>query len=864
MKYFIVILHIIFGNVIYAQTQWPILKHYDSNSIGKIAMPVGGIGTGTISLGGNGQWKDVEIMNRPAKGFYGAAVSKEAPCFLIFTEDQKGVKKSKALMGPIAVSEYAGAEGSMAPNHGLPRFASASVDVAYPFMTVNLDDAEMPVSAKAKVFNPFIPADADASGIPVAVIRYEIKNKTNAPLTIAVAGTLNNFIGMDGSKYEISDFNKSIFYTGGQKNRNMFKESLAIAGLYMTSDSVDKNSESWGTMALTTAKDQSRTISFRRELSPKGWNAHITDMWDDFTDDGAFRDVTYDHRQDCPRGGLSVKTTLAPNETKVIEFLLTWYFPNRKDWFFKSDKILGNYYANAYSDAWDVAEKTLPRIPSIEKKTIEFVDLFVKSDYPDVVKEAALFNTSTLRTQTAFRLKDGNFFGWEGIFNATGSCYGNCTHVWNYEQATPFLFGGLATKMREIEYNYGLEDSTGLMSFRVSLPFDKRSNWRLAAADGQMGTIMKVYREWKHSGDDIFLKSLYPKVKKALSFAWIAGGWDADKDGVMEGCQHNTMDIEYYGPNPEVEFWYLGALKAASKMAAYMKDKEFETTCTKLFNRGSAWTDANLFNGEFYIHQIRPITDKTKIASGLIAGMGSKDLSNPDFQIGEGCLVDQLVGQYMAHLCGLGYLAKPENIKKTLESIAKYNYVSSFGDHFNNMRSFALGDEPGLSVTAYPDPLKRPEVPLSYFAEAWSGLEYTAATGMIYEGMNDKALKTIADVRKRYDGFKRNPFNEEECGNHYARAMASWSAIVATSGFSYNAVNGSFTITSKPGNYFWSNGYSWGNAIVTSESGKTKVKINVSYGKLKLSTVTVQDAFQKLKKPIVLAEDGSQEFVLSR
>jgi non-lysosomal glucosylceramidase len=179
------------------------------------------------------------------------------------------------------------------------------------------------------------------------------------------------------------------------------------------------------------------------------------------------------------------------------------------------------------------------------------------------------------------------------------------------------------------------------------------------------------------------------------------------------------------------------------------------------------------------------------------------------------------------------------------------------------MRSYALGDEPGLSVTAYPDPSKRPEVPLSYFAEAWSGLEYTAATGMIYEGMDDKAIRTISDVRKRYDGFKRNPFNEEECGNHYARAMASWSAIVALSGFNYNGVEGSFMITSKPGKYFWSNGHSWGNAIVSENAGKTKVKINVNYGKLKLSSVSVKGSSQKIKKPVILTEGSSQEFVLS-
>jgi non-lysosomal glucosylceramidase len=226
----------------------------------------------------------------------------------------------------------------------------------------------------------------------------------------------------------------------------------------------------------------------------------------------------------------------------------------------------------------------------------------------------------------------------------------------------------------------------------------------------------------------------------------------------------------------------------------------------------------------------------------------------------------------MAHLCGLGYLAKPENIKKTLSSIARYNYVESFGDHFNNMRSYALGNESGLSVTAYPDPEKRPDVPLSYFAEAWSGLEYTAAAGMIYEGMQAEALKTIQDVRKRYDGNKRSPFNEEECGNHYARAMASWASIIAYSEFSYSGIDGSLIITSKPGNYFWSNGYSWGNALVAEEGGKVKVTLEVYHGSIKLSSVTAADMVavpgvkakgtSTIKNPVVLKEGSKQEFII--
>ncbi len=817
-------------------------------------MPVGGIGTGNISIGGNGQWKDVEIMNKPAVGFYGSVTPKQAPCFMVFTKDAAGNKRSKALMGPIAAADYAGSEGSNSPNHGLPRFKNASFDVAYPFATVQLQDDDMPVTATVKTFNPFIPGDAITSGIPIAVIRYTVTNTTNTTLTTSIAGSLDNFIGMDGSKVEFNNFNRAIVPLGVKNNRNVFRKSSRLTGIDMRSDSVDTDASAWGTIALSTAAEQEgAVITYRTEFDPKGWNANVNDMWDDFTDDGMFRDTVFTDKANSPRCGLSVAFTLPPHATKEIQFLLTWHFPNRKDW---NDKMtIGNYYTTLYNDAWDVAEKTLPLLPVLEQQTLDFVNLFINSSYPAVVKEAALFNSSTLRSQTAFRTKDGNFFGWEGVFNNTGSCYGNCSHVWNYEFASPFLFGEMAKKMREVEYNYGLWDSSGLLSFRISLPLKKNTSWKAAAADGQMGTVMKTYREWQLSGDDVFLKNVWPGVKKILSFAWIPGGWDADKDGVMEGCQHNTMDIEYYGPNPEIEFWYLGALKAGAAMAHYMKDASFEATCTRLFKQGSAWCDEHLFNGEFYIQKIQPIANKNDIAKGLLIGMGAKDLRNPDFQIGEGCLVDQLVGQNMAHICGLGYLADSIHIKKALQSIWKYNYVRSFGDHFNNMRSYALGNESGLMLTAYPDPSKRPAIPLSYAFEAWTGLEYTAATGMLYEGLQQEALQTITNVRNRFNGYTRNPFNEEECGNHYARAMASWSAIIAISGFHYSAVTGKFTITSTPGNYFWSNGYAWGNAVVTGKN----VNIAVRYGSLKLAAVIVKNGGTTiLKEPVVLKAGDSK------
>ena len=312
---------------------WPVLKHYEGHFIDKIAMPIGGIGTGDISKGGNGQWKDVEIMNKPGMGFYGSITPKQAPCFMIYTKDPSGRTITKALTGPIPESQYTGDQGSMAPNHGFPRFSSATFDAGYPFAVVNLEDDHMPVSVKVKTFNPFVPDDATASGIPIAVMRYEITNKTNQPLTIAVAGSLDNFIGMDGSKWTVDNWDKSLVLIGGNHNRNSFRRSAGVtglAGIYMDSDSVDHDSNAWGTIALTTsdaAKDQK--ISYRTEFDPKGWSTNLTDMWDDFSDDGMFRDTSFAIKVNTPRAALSVKLTLAPHETRTIPFYLTWDFPNR-------------------------------------------------------------------------------------------------------------------------------------------------------------------------------------------------------------------------------------------------------------------------------------------------------------------------------------------------------------------------------------------------------------------------------------------------------------------------------------------------------------------------------------------------------
>jgi len=816
---------LIAGWAIAEAKDWPVLKHYDQDHTYKIALPVGGIGTGTISLGGRGNLQDWEIMNRPAKGYNPGLGRLNSPFFTLYTE-VGGKKDLRLLEGPVPFFLYEGSAGAVATNHGLPRFKNVSFDAAYPFGQVNLSTPQLPLAVKIKSFNPLIPGDVDNSSIPLAVIDFEITNTSEEAVTFSVCGTMQNFIGEDGVNGKALE------------NENTYKKGQGFNGIFFSSQGVDKSSDQWGEMAMITTS--SKEVTYRTAWKPIHWGSSILDFWDDLSEDGKL-DNRKDDESEKHFASLAVNDVIAANETKTIRFLISWYFPNRTAW--SSEPHL-NYYSTKYQGAWDVATKTIPELNYLEDKTIEFVETFCESEIPEVVKEAALFNISTLRTQTCFRLTDGNLYAYEGIHDKVGCCWGSCTHVWNYETTTGFLFGDLAKTRRYVEFGHATRDD-GLMSFRVKLPLDHISEFSKAAADGQMGTIMKFYRDWQLSGDDDFFKPLYPNVKNALSYAWIAGGWDGNQDGVMEGVQHNTMDVEYFGPNPQMSIWYLGALRAMEEMANHMNDKKMEAKCRKLYNKGSKWVDKNLFNGEYYYHQII-IPNKDDIPEEQLLSMGTRDFGNPDYQLGEGCLVDQMVGQYIAHVCGLGYLLDEDNVKKTHQSIMKYNYRENLSDHFNCSRSYALGDEAALLMASYPK--SRPANPFPYFTEVMTGFEYTAAVGMLYEGQIDNGVKCIKNIRDRYDGRKRSPFDEAECGHHYGRAMASWSALLALTGFHYSGLQKEITFNNISGNYFWSNGYAYGNVNLREMDGDRQMELTVLNGKLELSGINIK-TLSKLSLP---------------
>jgi len=817
-----------------AAVEYP--RTYAGRQLAMIAFPLGGVAAGSLALGGRGQLRDWEIFNRPDKG---KSVSYAFPS--IWAQAGKAKPVTRVLEARL-IPPYESA-GGLSPNQvsGLTRLESATFVGEYPLARIHFHDRDLPVNVALEAFTPIIPLDAEASGLPAAILRYTVTNPGKEPAKVSLAFSLDNPVGVD--------------VRGGADRRSLlasrtseFRSEGALSGLHMTNPQVAAGDPLAGSFVLGLISANEGKITYLRGWPQAKWWASPLLFWDDFTSDGELGPEAFAHNT---VGSICLHREIRPGARADYTFVLAWHFPNRTPawcgWQSATNAagvaedadrnaIIGNYYSQRFGSAWEAALYTAANLASLDKRMRQFLTAMRETTLPAPVKEAAMANLSTLATPTCFRTADGKFRGFEGINDNVGCCHGNCTHVWNYETTTQHLFPSLARSMRESAFELA-DRLNGILPIRIALP-EGRQTGGTTAADGTMGQIIKAYMDWQLSGDQAWLAGIWPRVKKALEFAWVDGGWDGDRDGVMEGVQHNTYDVEFYGPNPMCGVYYLGALRAAEEMAREVGDPAFAGECRRLFTSGSQWIDQNLFNGEHYIQKIRGIP-VDKIAKPLQSRGGAEDPEHPDFQLGEGCLTDQLIGQYLADVAGLGPLLNPTHIHTTVATIHKYNHRRSLIHHDSVERIYALNDEAATLICDYAEG-KRPRIPFPYASEAWTGIEYLFGTQLIYAGMLAEGVQSFENVRQRYDGERRNPWDEPECGHHYARAMSAWSGIVALSGFRYRghekAVIAAPRVAAANFSSFWSTGTGWG-MFVQSRGERAQFTLSVVEGKLPCRSV---------------------------
>lgn len=826
----------------------------DGGALPHLALPLGGIGTGNVALCADGslrQWQLHNVGNHagalPSTFFATRATRIEPPLDVVRILQAEPIPETTAT--PLVTDDVAPRwmHDLLAEHRGV---TTTVVDDTYPFVRLRYLDDELPVDVELEAFTPLVPLDVETSSLPAAQFTFRITNPGRFPVHGVLGATLQNAVGWDG----VSPID-GVDGAGYGGNTNRVERSGGWTAVVLENPSVAGDDPRHGSLVL--AADTGAAAVFPQWRRPEEF---LTFMRSRGLADGAPRLAlgtgAADPQHDAPlsatgpsapgttwNAGLTVRFDLAPGEARTVRVLIAWSFPNRvvnfeqfgparPEWG-SSRFWLGNRYASVHGDAQAVARRVARDWDELRTASLSWPATLASSSLDDDAVRHLAAQVSLVRSPTCFQTADGRFFGFEGVRGAStvmwagdvgGSCPLNCTHVWNYEQALAKTFPSLERSMRETELEIA-QAPEGYVPHRVIAPVYLRQLWdeviggpEQPALDGMLGTVLKTYREVRNGAGLGWLERYWPNLVRLLDH--VEAGWVRDDSGMLTGIQPSTHDIDLCGRNSFMGTLWLAALRAAEEMAGLLEQSEAAARYRGLFERASAAYDEALFDGEYYVQRLDP-SDRT------------------EFQWLDGCLSDQLIGQWWAHQLDLGHLLPVEHVRTALRSVVRHNLRSGFHGFEHPYRVFADADDTGLLLCTWPRG-GRPAVPTRYADEVWTGVEYQVAAHCFREGLAEEGWSIVRAVWARYDGRRRNPYNEIECGDHYARAMAGWSVLEALAGFHHDAHHASMTFR-HPGEraalpFLASLG--WG----TFETDDDELRLRCTGGRLVLRSLRIEAA----------------------
>ena len=755
----------------------------------QVAMPLGGIGAGCICVNGYGGLQDFSIRNKPdVSALLG---SNDAAFAVVHIKGRRPV--TRLIEGPmprelVYNQGIKGNGGHQGGQEGLPRFERCTFKGEFPFGQVSFSDPDVPLKTTLTGWNPFIPRDDLSSGIPCAILEYSFENRSKRRVDIEFSYNMSNFAGC------------------GEAAESARSSVIPGAGILFGSE-VSPNHKDFGSATLMVV---GRRPSVKAAWLRSGNFDTISALWRELSTGTLHPNKgTEDARARGRSGGtIQLKDSLKPGEKVTYPIVITWHFPNCHYSFLHEEacSTCGDgecdtadrppawrpFYASRWKDAADVAEYVRKHYKNLRARTMAFKMALFSSTVPSYVIDAVSANLAIVKSPTVLRQENGNMWAWEGCCAMVGCCAGLCTHVWNYAQAFPHLFPQLERTLRELEFERSM-NRRGHVDFRSALPDGPTPHRGRAASDGQLGGIMKLFRDYQICGDLEWLKRLYPLAKRSLDYCIRA--WDPDRKGVLIEPHHNTYDIEFWGPESMCSSIYLGALVALARMGREVGRPDDAPSYEKLAAKGAEYLDKKLFNGQYYEQKLmyKGLKDTSFMKMvARVTGRSSEMLKllrreGPRAQFGKGCLSDGVLGAWMATIYGIGTPLSRAHVRRHLKSVFEYNFRPDLKTHACPQRpGYAMGHEPGLLLCSWPRGGK-PTLPFPYSDEVWTGIEYQVASHLIEAGLVDEGLTIVRAARSRHDGRTRNPWNEYECGSYYARAMSSYALLGSLSGLRYSA-----------------------------------------------------------------------------
>lgn len=736
---------------------------YTGIALGQIAFPLGGLGAAGFCLAGNGAWRHVSLWHHPQLD--------HAP--MTFATVRVISRKNpvvRLLEGPVDLHDhYTGARPLRGLQGTLPRFEQASFRARFPFASIALRDPALPgLEVELTGWSPFLPGDTSNSSLPVAALDYLFVNHSDHDLDLTFGWHTENFLRAGGTitsqeivAHPVGLGLRAIRQAGEKELHGAFDVTLRGPG--MTIDAA------WFRGSFFDARSL---------------------LWDAIRSGHQPVREPVGSARPAPGGSLGSRFTLGPGESQRVSILTSWFMP-------ASDLRTGPdpsnsgafvpWVAAAFPEASALHAHWLARADRLRDRCERFAADLENSTLPPEIAEAIVANLCILRSPTVLRQHDGRLWAWEGCGREHGNWPGTCTHVWGYAQALAHLFPELERAQREVEFLVN-QDANGHQNFRTALPIRPTDHTFHAAADGQLGAVVRVHREWMLSGDDIWLRRLWPAVRQSID--WCITEWDPLGAGLPTAPHHTTYDIEFRGPDPLCGTLYVAALTAVVVMGRHLGEKVEDYA--ELAAKGRRSLEHDLFNGRWLEQGATPDTplradpraiDRLAPSPEVMAYTAAH---GPRHQFGRGLLSDGVMGVWLADLAGLPEILDPGVVAAHLDAVATHNFQADFSNEVSAQRwHFAAGSEGGLRLCSWPDG-DRPPLPFVYSDEVWTGVEYQVASHLIRIGDLERGCALVRAVRQRYDGRWRNPFGEEEAGVWYGRALASYALLQACTGVRYD------------------------------------------------------------------------------
>lgn len=792
------------------------------NELRYIGMPAGGLHSGTVYLGGDGRLWLWQVFNDPREGVDPKTVLWNDGVQEVKVRNRDGASyvepaiaaNKRVLDQGFALHVQAGGQ-SWIRELREEDWEDVSFESTYPVATIRFRQPGFPVSVEMKAGAIFIPLDADNSALPATVYDISVTNESGEPVTVSLAGWLEN----GARKVSAKD--------GEGQRRNVAYQTAHYTGVFSSFEATAPGNRR--------ADDGSTAIGLlgRKgivQTNAKPWPVNAA-LFSDKNDAAAVGE---------PASKLlgSVATeaeTLAPGASAKAQYVLSWHFnqPLEKLGAKMKDISGGFLYAKKFADAGAVGSYAAEHFTRLWGNTLLWTRTWYDGTLPHWFLERTFLNIGTLATANTYRFASGRFWGWEGV----NACEGTCTHVWQYAQAMGRIFPSLESDTRQrTDLGIAMQEDGGII-FRGE--FEHRP-----AIDGQAGTILRIYREHQMRPDATWLRHNWPQVKKAVMFMLAQ---DKNGDGMTDTPMENTLDAIWEGEIAWIVGLCIAAARAAQHMAEETGDRAFAKICKDYADKGGRNMADQLFNGEYFIH--RPDAEQ-----------GRKKLGSYNT-----CHIDQVYGQSWAFQVGLGRLWDKEKTLSALRALWKYNFTMDVGPYIKTHtggRPYAVEGEGGMVMNTNPHNEARPygdnvTWQLGYFHECMSGFEHQVASHMMAEGMTDEALVLTRVIHDRYHAAKRNPFNEIECSDHYARAMASYGTFITACGFGYHGPKGELSMAPRwNANDFkapFTVAEGWG-AYQQQEGPEGRVHtISIRYGSLRLQTFLTESETLRGKVAVLLA-----------